>query len=168
MTTTQKQLQHQVRARVLTGAGWLEGTFHLAPLHGFAQYLSKHAWYPMTEVVLAKVGTLPFFQLARAETLLVVLPAGTSPHPTTGTGALKAQAASFVLAPAFVDGTVQLAEQLRLSDFIDHSAGFIHVQAASVRVWADPGAESFADVLLNPLRLVGVIEAQSVPTEAIE
>lgn len=160
MTTPQKHLQHQVRARVLTGAGWLEGTFHLAQLHGFAQYLSKNAWYPMTEVVLAKVGTLPFFQLSRAETLLVVLSPGTRPTPTTPASGLKEQAATFVLAPGSVDGTVQLASQLRLSDFIDNSAGFIHVQGANVRVWADPGAQSFDDVLLNPGRLVGVIEPQ--------
>lgn len=161
MTTPQKQLQHQVRARVLTGAGWLEGTFHLAQLHGFAQYLAKHAWYPMTEVVLAKVGTLPFFQLARAETLLVVLSPGTRPTPTTSGGALKPQAATFVLAPGSVDGTVQLAPQLRLSDFIEHSTGFLHVRGAGVRIWADAGAESFEDVLLNPQRLVGVIEAHA-------
>ena len=158
MTTPLKHLQHHIRARVLTGTGWLEGTFHLAQLHGFAQYLSKHPWYPMTEVVLAKVGNVPFFQLARAETLLVVLSPGTRPTPTSSLAGVKPQAATFVLPPGSIDGTVQVPAQLRLSDFIDHSPGFIHVQAANVRVWADTGAQSFDDVLINPLRLVGVIE----------
>lgn len=159
--TSHKQLQHQVRARVLTGAGWLEGTFHLSKLHGFAQYLSKNAWYPMTDVVLAKVGALPFFQLSRAETLLVVLSPGTRPLPTSAPSNLKPQAVSFVLTPGSVDGTVQVASQLRLSDFIDNVSGFIHVQHANVKVLADVGAESFDDVLLNPQRLVGVLETRS-------
>ena len=160
-TLPTKQLQHQVRARVLTGAGWLEGTFHLARLHGFAQYLSKNAWYPMTEVVLAKVGALPFLQLSRAETLLVVLSPSTRPLPTTTLANLKAQAVSFLLHPGSVDGTVQVANQLRLSDFIDNVSGFIHVQHANVRVLADAGAESFDDLLINPQQLVGVSEPRA-------
>ena len=119
----------------------------------------------MTEVVLAKVGTVPFFQLARAETLLVVLSPGTRPAPTTPLP-VKPLAATFVLPPGSIDGTVQLPAQLRLFDFVDHSPGFIHVQAANVRVWADPGAQSFDDVLINPQRPVGVIEPHPAEPES--
>lgn len=157
MTTPHKQ--HLVRARVLTGAGWLEGTFHLSHLHGFAQYLSKNAWYPLTDVVLAKVGPpLPFFQLARSETLLVVVTPSTRPHPTHSSSGFRPAGATFVLGPGAVDGTVQLPTRLRLSDFIDNSTGFIHVQGSSVRVWSEEEPETFDDLLLNPQRLVGVME----------
>ncbi len=63
--------QQTVSGRILTSAGWLEGSLHLAKLHSLAEYLSHHAWYPMTDVVLARVGTMPFFALRRDETLLV-------------------------------------------------------------------------------------------------
>lgn len=56
---------------------------------------------------------------------------------------------------------MQVASQLRLSDFIDNVSGFIHVQHANVKVLADVGAESFDDVLLNPQRLVGVLEPRA-------
>ena len=157
MTSLLKQLQHQVRARVLTGAGWLEGNFHLSQLHGFSQYLSKNAWYPLTKVTMAKVGALPFFQLSRAETVLVVIASATRPNPSS-TSLARPQDASFVLTHGAVDGVVQLPTRLRLSDFMDNATGFIHLQHASVRVWAEANALSFDDVLLNPQRVVGVIE----------
>ena len=57
-----------------------------------------------------------------------------------------------------------------LSDFMDNSTGFIHLQHAAVRVWAEANAQSFDDVLLNPQRVVGVIEtgqpSQSEPAVA--
>lgn len=169
MTTLLKHLQHQVRARVLTGAGWLEGNFHLSQLHGFSQYLSKNAWYPLTEVVMAQVGALPFFQLSRAETVLVVISSATRPPPSFSSGA-RPQDARFVLTHGAVDGVVQLPTRLRLSDFMDNSTGFIHLQHAAVRVWAEANAQSFDDVLLNPQRVVGVIEtgqpSQSEPAVA--
>ena len=157
MTTLLKQLQHQVRARVLTGAGWLEGNFHLFQLHGFSQYLTKNAWYPLTEVVMEQVGPLPFFQLSRAETVLVVISSATRPPPSFSGGA-RPQDASFVLTHGSVDGVVQLPTRLRLSDFMDNSTGFIHLQQATARVWAEANARTFDHVLLNPHRVVGVIE----------
>lgn len=153
-----REQREQLRVRVLTGAGWLEGTLHLEAGGGLAAYVSGQAWYPMTDVVLARVGTLPFFALSRAETLLVVVPA----EVVAPVGAdARAHPATLLLPTGVVDGAVHVGAPLRLSDFLQRGEGFVPVRGASVRVWSDAGAESFAEVLLNPQRLVGVTEREA-------
>ncbi len=151
--------QQAVHARVLTGAGWLEGQFHLAKLHAFSEYLAHHGWYPLTDVVMAKVGLLPFLELSQRETLLVAVPPEAIPPPSP----LERHdvSATLLLPGGSVDGTLALATSLRLSDFVQHTTGFIHVKKANVKVWADNAALYFEDLLVNPQRLVGVTEPET-------
>ncbi len=151
--------QSTVRARVLTGAGWLEGNLHLPKSQGLADFLSQHAWYAMTDVVISKVGTLPFFALSRNETLLVAS-SDVAPAPAPPTDERRL-AATLLLTAGAVDGTLSLATGVRLSDFVERTQGFMPVHAASVKVWADPGAQYFEELLVNPQRLVGVTEPET-------
>lgn len=154
--STYRPPQQQLAARVFTGAGWLEGTFHLAQKHAFPEYLAHHTWYPLTDVVMAKLGTLPFLALAREETF-VVAPQSEAPALSEGYVSTKA---TLLMPGGAIDGVIELAPGLRLSDLVTRSAGFLLVKQANVRVWADAGAHYFEWLLVNPQRLVGVTEPE--------
>lgn len=149
--------QQTVTARVFTGAGWLEGTFHLAKLHALPDYLAHHTWYPLTNVVMSRVGTMPFLALTRQEALLVA-PTHVQPHLVTDE--LTPTTATLLFPGGSVDGTLDVPAGMRLSDFVARAAGFLPVRDANVRVWADAGAQFFDRVLINPSRLVGVTEPE--------
>ena len=146
-------------ARVFTGAGWLEGTFHLGKLDSFAEYLAHHTWYPMTEVAMTKVGMMPFFALAREATVLV---APRHDVPQLVGGPRQPLKATLIFQGGSIDATVELPANLRLSDFVGRAVGFLPVRNATVRVWADHGAQSYERLFVNPARLVGVTE-QGLP-----
>jgi hypothetical protein len=149
--------QQTVTARVYTGAGWLEGTFHLARLRTFPEYLSHHTWYPVTNVVMARVGTMPFLALTQQEALLVA-PTPVMPHLVNDE--LVPTKATLLFPGGAIDGTLDVPAGLRLSDFVARTVGFLPARDANVRVWTDPGAQFFESVLVNPARLVGVTEPE--------
>lgn len=150
--------QQTVSGRILTSAGWLEGSLHLAKLHSLAEYLSHHAWYPMTDVVLARVGTMPFFALRRDETLLV---STHQPPPKESLPASATQTRVTLLFPGgAVDGLVAVPPGLRLFDFVTRTTSFVQVAEANVHVWADTSAVFLGHLLVNPGRLVGVTEVE--------
>jgi len=154
MSSAGQPEQQTLKARVLTGAGWLEGTFHLPKRHAFADYLAHHPWYPMTDVVMAKVGLMPFFALAQHEVLLVAA----GPLERASTLEHRSVKATLLLTVGAVDGILDLPASLRLSDFVERTTSFVHVRDANVKVWADPAAAWFDELLVNPRRLVGVTE----------
>lgn len=156
MSSAYQPQQQTVAARVLSGAGWLEGVFHVPKLHAFGDYLAHHPWYPMTNVVMAKVGTMPFFALTQGETFLVSVAAPLAPGPSEH----RAVKATLLLPSGVVDGTLWLPTALRLSDFVERATGFLRVHEANVKLWADSAAVYFEDVLINPRRLVGVTELE--------
>ncbi len=155
MSSAYQPQQQTVAARVLSGAGWLEGVFHVPKLHAFGDYLAHHPWYPMTNVVMAKVGTMPFFALTQGETFLVGAPSAPGPSPEHRT--VKA---TLLLPSGVVDGTLELPASLRLSDYVERTTGFIHVREANVKLWADNAAVWFDALWINPRRLVGVTELE--------
>lgn len=157
--------QQVVRAKVLTTSGWLEGTFHMGKLHAFSEYLGHHTWYPMTDVVMEKVGALPFFALARSHTLLVALPTAAVEN-AAGAGVIEQRrhTATLLTNAAAIDGELALMSGVRLSDFIERTTGYLWVHNASVKVWAEGEARAFTGLLVNPQHLVGVTEAPPSPT----
>jgi hypothetical protein len=152
--------QQLLRARVLTGAGWLEGSFHLGKLNGLGDYLANHEWYPLTDVVMAKVGTMPFLALSRRQTSLVVAPSDTV-APAHGVEH-RAVSTTLLLPDGAVDGKLELAAGMRLSDHIDRAKGFLLLEDANVKVWADSLAHYFDRLFVNPQRLVGVTEPETL------
>ncbi|MFZ5438964.1 MAG: hypothetical protein ACOZQL_03090 [Myxococcota bacterium] len=148
-----------LRARVLTGAGWLEGSFHLGKVSGLGDYLANHDWYPLTDVVMTKVGTMPFLALSKRETSLVVAPDDTvaAAHQVEH----KVVSTTLLLPDGSVDGKLELAANMRLSDYVDRAKGFMLVEGANVKVWADPLAHYFEKLYVNPARLVGVTEPET-------
>lgn len=149
--------QQQISARVLTGSGWLEGTFHLPRANAFQEFLGHHSWYPLTNVVISRVGTVPFLELSRLETLLVSSP----PLPVgPNIEELVPHKATLLFPGGAIDGTLELPSGLRLSDFVGRTTGFVAVRQANVRVWADTGAHFFDRLLVNAARLVAVTEPE--------
>ena len=144
----------------MTGAGWLEGTFHLGKLSALGDYLAHHDWYPLTDVVMVKVGTMPFLALSKRETVLVVAPDDTPPTHSTSLEHRQVST-TLLLTEGAVDGKLDLIANTRLSDFVDRANGFMLVQSANVKVWADTLAHFFERLYVNPQRLVGVTEPET-------
>ena len=160
--TPYKPKQRTVQARVLSSAGWLDGTFHLMSMQHLADYLSHHAFYPLTNVASPELGQLGFFALARAETYLVIAPKLEAVTSALQTGALERHHATFVFPGGTVEGQLDLLQGLRLLDYADRTTGFVSVSNA--RVWIRnsrrTSAEKVDRLLLNPARLVGVTEPE--------
>src|SRR5437868_3565815 len=114
MTPFQKPAQQAIRSRVLSGAGWLEGTFHVTSGSHLVEYLNQQPFYALTDVGFPEGIHLSFFALARSETFVVEAPAD-EPPPSTSSE-LITHHATFVFPVGVVDAQLELAPDVRLSD----------------------------------------------------
>ena len=120
--------QRTIPARILTPAGWIAGTFHLAKLHSLMDFLNANTpFYTLTQVVLpAAKEPAPFVGLRRSaarlilplcdESQLLLVPpqAETDEHHV-----------HCLLEAGFLTGRLTVKKRLRVSDFLAHQSGFM-------------------------------------------
>jgi hypothetical protein len=120
--------QRTLPARILTPAGWISGTFHLAKLHSFLDFLNAATpFYTLTQVVLpAAKQPAPFVGLRRSAARLI-LPLCDEPELLLAPPATEVDEhrVHCLLEAGFLTGRLAVKKRLRISDFLSHQSGFM-------------------------------------------
>jgi hypothetical protein len=120
--------QRTIPARVLTPAGWISGTFHLAKLHSFTDFLSANTpFYTLTSAVLPAAKAPVRFIGLRRSAARVILPLCDEANlllvpPQNETDEHRVHC---LLEAGSLIGTLAVKKRLRLSDFLSHQTGFV-------------------------------------------
>ena len=119
--------QRTIPARILTPAGWINGTFHLAKLHSFMDFLNANTpFFTLTDVVLP--GTkepAPFIGLRRNAARLVLPVAGEEQLLVAPPqNEVDEHVVHCLLEAGFLSGRLAVKKRLRVSDFLAHQSGF--------------------------------------------
>jgi hypothetical protein len=149
--------QRTIPARILTPAGWIAGTFHVAKLHSFADFLAAStAFYTLTEVVLPTLKSpAPFVGLRRSAARLI-LPLSDeaqlllAPQPPD----LEAKRVYCLLEAGFLAGTLAVKQRLRLSDHLSIQSGFMLLRDCALGEAKTPAPLAF----VNAQAIVGIGE----------
>ncbi len=149
--------QRTIPARILSPAGWINGTFHLAKLHSFSDFLNAStAFYTLTEV-LVPGGTKParFLGLRRTAARLV-LPLCEEEElllaPTQGE--TDEHRVTCLLEAGFLSGVLAVKKRLRISDFLAHQTGFMMLRDCALGEGRTPARIAF----VNAQSVVGIGE----------
>lgn len=161
--------QRTIRCRILTFAGWLEGTFHVPTKIGFLEFLDREAvLFRLSDVILpGQLRQHPFFALERSAVVGVVLPAGEPSVASRPPGAYATHRVAWLLGSGgVVDGEVELLEGIRVSDFLMHHTGFLPIERGTTFLRGEDGATEavpFSCFALQASRAVGVSEIGPEP-----
>jgi hypothetical protein len=140
--------QRTIPARVLTPAGWINGTFHLAKLHSFTDFLSSNAqFFTLTQVVLPSVKKpAPFLGLRRTAARLI-LPLCEEPQLLLGppAGETEDTLVYCLLEAGFLTGRVAVKKRLRISDFLAHQTGFMLLRSCKLGEAGTPAPIAFVN-----------------------
>lgn len=153
--------QRAITCRILTFAGWIEGTFHVPAKNGFLEFLARdETMYRLTDVALpGQDRRHPFFALHRSAVVGVAPPAGEPVEVTLPPGKRVVHRVSWLLASGVVDGDVELLENVRVSDFVMHHTGFTPLRDATVLLKNAEGgwdAEPLPAFAVQANRAIGV------------
>jgi hypothetical protein len=113
---------------VLTPAGWINGTFHLAKLHSFMDFLSSNAqFFTLTQVVLPAVKRPAKFIGLRRTAARLILPICDEQQLLLAPqqGDVDEHLVYCLLEAGFLTGRVAVKKRLRISDFLAHQTSFI-------------------------------------------
>jgi hypothetical protein len=161
--------QRTISCRILTFAGWIEGTFHVPTRVGFLEFLDREATlFRLSDVLLpGQLQRHPFFALERSAVVGVTLPEGESSAAGRPPGVYATHRVSWLLGSGgVVDGEVELLEGIRVSDFLMHHPGFLPIERGTIFLRGDDGsteAVPFSSLALQASRAVGVSEIGPEP-----
>jgi hypothetical protein len=150
--------QRHVPARILTPAGWINGTFHLAKLHSFVDFLNASTpFFTLTDVVLP--GTkqpAPFIGLRRnAARLILPLIDEASLLLVPTQGETDEYVVHCLLEAGFLSGSLSVKKRLRVSDFLALQSGFMLLRDCALGEARTPAPLAF----VNAQGVVGLGEA---------
>jgi hypothetical protein len=120
--------QRTIPARILTPAGWINGTFHLAKLHSFMDFLNANTpFFTLTDVVLPGAKEpAPFIGLRRnAARLVLPVPSEEQLMLAPPQGETDEHVVHCLLEAGFLSGRLTVKKRLRVSDFLAHQSGFM-------------------------------------------
>ncbi len=163
MKTSYVPDQRAIACRILTFAGWIDGTFHVPAKHGFLETLARgEEMFRLTGVLLpGQTSRHAFFAVHRAAVIGVAPPDGEPVALSLPAGARVTRRVSWLLASGVVDGDLEVHESVRLSDFILHQTGFIPLRDATVMLRGEGGgwtAEPVPLFAVQANRAIGVSE----------
>lgn len=139
MTSPSTANNRRVVCRILTYAGWLEGSLRISARIGLVDYLNRpNQLYRLVDVKLpGQTVQLPFFALTRAATVAVVpMDAAEMPAPVEGHQTHKT--VWLLHNGIIVEGMLDLFEGIRVSDHLAHRTGFVALHDCTVYM---PNAE---------------------------
>ena len=161
--TTAHPDQRAVPCRVLTPAGFLEATFHVALKSNLVDMLNRgDALFRLTQARLPTTPEpLPFFALERSAAVLVAPQGGHEQPPTPPHGALKNHHTWWLLhGGAVVEGTLTLLHGVRVSDHLLHRTGFVVLKDAVLRVAGKENVALGPWVALQSASAIGASETE--------
>jgi hypothetical protein len=147
--------QRTIPARVLTPAGWINGTFHLAKLHSFTDFLAANAqFFTLTQVVLPSVKRPAKFIGLRRTAARLILPICDESQLLLGAqqGEMEDHLVYCLLEAGFLTGRVALKKRLRISDFLAHQTSFIMLRDCKLGEAGAPAPIAF----VNAQSVVGI------------
>lgn len=163
-----KPQQREVRARILTPMGWIEGTFHVPQMHDFMHHLdSMHEFEVLTKVHHMSIGQREeFLDLRRDAIQLLLLSEDEAVQVLAKPSSkLVEHQVTCLLATGYVRGRLDILENVRVSDFFRTKRGFVPICDARVQRHGETVDESTAAatlILVNTAAIIGVSEP-SVP-----
>jgi len=160
--------QRTCTARILTPAGWVEGTIHLPIKAALLDHLEHtREFISMTEVRHAvSFEVVPFFALRRAAAMFVV------PDEAEARGAAdhhdarptREHTLDCLLPGGHITGVIEVPMRMRVSDQLMHGAPLLVVKKAHARMrdpWRGEMVDLRADVMfVNTQHVVGVSEVE--------
>lgn len=128
--TTAKRL---VACRILSYAGWIEGSFRIASRIGFIENLNRpDQLYRLVDVKLpGQTIVLPFFALTRSSTVAVV-PMDAAEAAPRIEGRTAHKTIWLLQSGIIVEGTLELFEGIRVSDHLAHRIGFVALHDCTI------------------------------------
>lgn len=153
---TYKPAQREVKAKILTPTGWLEGVFHIPKKSWFADYLShEHDFVRVTSVGLPNGEEYPFFALHRAA-MILILPMETETIER-GSERLVPHALLCLLEAGSLQGEIDILPGIRVSDYFHTQSRFVTMHDATLKVGGED-EQKVHRVLVNSDRILGVSE----------
>lgn len=156
--------QRQVKSRIMTPAGWLQGTLHVPRASKLVPYLNAQPdFLRMTDVsFLGRPNRIGFMSVQRRGMSILVPDAEEQDLAIVDESTLPQRV--FVLLEAGVlAGSIRLRQGVRLSDFFSKQHGFILLHDCSLQVGeaGQPRVEErHPAVLVNSQCVVAVSEAE--------
>jgi hypothetical protein len=148
--------ERQVRMKILTERGWLEGTLRLPQAVRLVDWLNRAGAFLTLTDVHAGDHTIPYLSL-RKSAVRIAAPTQAEDVSSNVTGGEPTPRTVWcMLANGSVRGTLDVLEHVRVSDFLAHHAGFVGLRDAHVHRVSPSGEHQNVEA-------VGAI----VPLEAI-
>ncbi len=160
--------QRTVPCRILTFAGWIEGSLHVMQKSTLLDHLGRgesllrltDAWLPGEHM------PHPFFALQRASVIAIAPDNDVEPIDSTLSDKPVRRRISWLLSSGgVIEGTIALMEHVRVSDYLVHHDGFVPME--DCRIMLPPGARGRFDEVVTLLRLalqanraIGVTEVE--------
>ena len=131
----------RVTANILTGLGWLHGTFHLPPHQSLVDFLAPGVpVIKFTRVQLPQTTELiPFVALRREAVVLIEPTLGDDLVETAGsTGRTSPRDVICLLTAGQVRGTLEVLVNVRVSDYLRQQASLIVLRRCILRPTGNP------------------------------
>jgi len=158
--------QNPVPVLVLTPSGFIRGTVHVPAMKNLRTFLNaQDDILKLTEAVIpGSLQAQPFLALQKNAVLLIVPQTGLEGMGSEPSARQKVQRiVTCLLSLGSIRGYIEIPDNLRTSDFLLHSPGFIEVRECHIgpNPYLDPKettGEPLPLVLVNSKSMVGVTE----------
>jgi hypothetical protein len=155
-----KPSQRSLHGSVLSSGGWMTGTFHVAEKSSFIDWLNLDVEFVrLTNVRMpGRFDSLEFLAVQRAA-IMVVVPDEADPPLGPVVKRTVWHRVAFLLEMGIVEGSLELLEHIRISDYFVHEDGFVTLRDCILRL-SQPGTlaqeQKATRVLVNAARVIGV------------
>lgn len=124
--------QRQPKVQILTRGGWVSGTLHVPAKNAMVDYMNRpQEFFRMTDVSLqGRDAPLPFLALHRSAMMLLVPPADEEVLEQRTGGPWETKPVTCLLEFGVVDGTIDVHQGIRVSDFFQNRQGFVLIEEA--------------------------------------
>jgi hypothetical protein len=164
--------QRQIQARILTGPGWILGTFHVPEKQGFVEFLNGEGhFYTLTEVTLpGSTKPLPFFAMSRAAAVLIVPGADDNLSEEESQEGGREARLSCLLEEGLLMGAIDLPAKTRVSDYLMQSNRHFLIKNCTIGIegrlartldspqGSGPSVHAAPRAIIHGGRVVGVAE----------
>lgn len=159
-----------ITARILTQAGWVAGSLHVPGSVRVVDYLDRRQsnFIPMTDVILeSSDNPIPFLDMHRNAIDFIAVPDAQELASVRESGIPVEHHVACLLRIGYLNGVIRVRAGMRLSDFLDHSRGFVPIFDCEYNV-RDPWSnkvfkEHEPHLLLNTQAVIGFSEKPATP-----